>query len=74
MRFCFQHPALKKARTALGEYQKLKSQRDRDKMRIRALKDKEKATSAEQDNTRAVEQSLLVQIAELEKYDRIIFI
>lgn len=67
--FAFQHPALKKARFALAEYQRLKSRRDRDKMTIKALKEKERMTSAEQDKTQAIEQSLLTQIGELEKYD-----
>ncbi|KAF8728514.1 hypothetical protein AX14_006536 [Amanita brunnescens Koide BX004] len=61
------HPALKKARLALAEYQKLKSRRERDKMTIRNLKEKERTTIAEQDKTQAIEQSLLVQISELEK-------
>ncbi|KAF8347627.1 hypothetical protein F5887DRAFT_38213 [Amanita rubescens] len=61
------HPALKKARFALAEYQRLKSRRERDKMTIKALKEKDRMTSAEQDKTQAIEQSLLTQIGELEK-------
>jgi len=62
---------LKKARFALAEYQRLKSRRERDKMTIKALKEKDRMTSAEQDKTQAIEQSLLTQIGELEKYDPI---
>ena len=40
-------------------------------MTIKALKEKDRMTSAEQDKTQAIEQSLLTQIGELEKYDPI---
>ena len=65
---CLTFSASKKARFNLAEYQRLKSRREREKMIIKALKEKERMTSAEQDKTQAIEQSLLTQIGELEKY------
>ncbi|KAF8622321.1 hypothetical protein AX15_007130 [Amanita polypyramis BW_CC] len=60
------HPALRKARTALADYQKLKTRRERDKLTIKILKEREKMTSFERDQTQAVELSMSDRIRELE--------
>ncbi|KAK2467637.1 hypothetical protein APHAL10511_000492 [Amanita phalloides] len=60
------HPALKKARTALAEYQRLKTRRERDRVTIKALKERERVTSFERDETQAIEESLLSQLSQLE--------
>ncbi|PFH48814.1 hypothetical protein AMATHDRAFT_64575 [Amanita thiersii Skay4041] len=62
------HPALKKARAALADYQKLKSRKERDRLTIKALKEREKITSIERDQTHAIEQSLIEQLSQLEMY------
>ncbi|KAF8628308.1 hypothetical protein AX17_006011 [Amanita inopinata Kibby_2008] len=62
------HVALRKARAALAEYQRLKSRKERDKLVIKALKERERITTFERDETHAIEQSLIGRLNELEAY------
>ena len=53
---------------AVADYQRIKTRRERDKLTIKMLKEKEKVSSFERDQTQAVELSLSERIRELEMY------